>query len=173
MIQFFRVRHFFYICLLFRLLIQSLLVMCGHRWQAGRETPWAEPKSPGWHSVFGCSLLLFVPTYFVVLLKFMIHRPLSEVGNKTKGRAPLRGDLSYLVGRNRVTAPWPQPSQCRTPGGQPGQPGQQRQPSPLRAQSYTGHKRASQHLIDYTPTSKSPSRRCYLWSRPDTYKSKF
>lgn len=51
------------------------------------------------------------------------------------------GQESYLVGRNPATALWPQLSLCRTPGGQPVQPGQPHQLSLWHVQSYMGIKR--------------------------------
>lgn len=51
------------------------------------------------------------------------------------------GNTIYLAGRNQATVLWPRLSQCRTPGGQPGQPGQQRQLSLWHVQSYRGTQR--------------------------------
>lgn len=50
------------------------------------------------------------------------------------------GNMIYLVGRNQVTVLGPQLLRCRTPGGQPVQPGQQRQLSLWHVQSYMGIK---------------------------------
>lgn len=56
--------------------------------------------------------------------------------------APEKEEMKiYLVGRNQVTALWPQLSQCRTPGEQPLQLDQQHQLLLWHVQSCMGVKR--------------------------------